>query len=71
MHYMVELAIEREAAILDAALESADDWFDLPPAPTAPAKGRLNPHTRKFSSRATSRRHSAGKAIVSSPKYLN
>jgi hypothetical protein len=69
MHYMVELAIEREAEILDAALE-CPDIFELPPIPWATSKGRLHPNTRKFSARGTSRRHSTAKAATSTG-YIN
>ena len=71
MHDMIELAIEREAAILDAAFEGFDDLFDLPPAPLGKAQARLNPYTRKFSSRTRPRGRATARTTTSSAKYLN
>jgi len=69
MHYMVELAIEREAEILDAALEFPE-FFELPPPPWETSNGRLHPHTRRFSARGTSRRRRAARTATQ-PLYVN
>ncbi len=69
MHYMVELAIEREAEILDAALE-CPEIFELPPAPWDTSEGRLHPHVRKFSARRVSRRRFSARTATQ-PQYLN
>ena len=69
MHYMVELAIEREAEILDEALE-CPEIFELPPSPWGASKGRVQAPNRQFSARGTSRRrHSTQPATP--PQYVN
>lgn len=70
MHYMVELAIEREAEILDAVLE-CPEIFELPPSPWDTSKGRLHSHTRKFSGRGTSRRRATTRTITAPSQYAN
>lgn len=70
MHYMVELAIEREAEILDEQLDLSD-IFELPAAPWANAKGRLNSHTSKFSPRGSSRRRSTMRTTTARANYVN
>jgi hypothetical protein len=69
MHFIVELAIEREAEILDAALE-CPEILELAPPPWATSKGRLNPHTRRFATRSTSRR-SLTSRNVTIPHYVH
>ncbi len=70
MHYMVELAIEREAAILDEQLDLSD-IFELPPTPWDSTEGRLNSHTREFSARGTSRRRAPMRSTIARPDYVN
>ncbi len=70
MHYMVELAIEREAAILDEQLDLFD-ILELAPTPWDNAEGRLNSHTRKFSSRGTARRRAAVRPGPAPSDYAN
>ena len=70
MHYMVELAIEREAAILDEQLDLSD-IFELSPTPWDSTEGRLNSHTRKFSARGSSRRRAATSTAPARNNYAN
>ena len=69
MNYIVELAIEREAEILDAALE-CPEILELAADPWATSKGRLNPHTRRFSTRSSSRRRLTARTVTL-PHYVN
>jgi hypothetical protein len=69
MRNIIEMAIEREAEMLDAIME----FPDLAAGSAYPfslTKPRLNPLTRKFSARGTVRRRNVTRAIES-PKYLN
>ena len=70
MHYMVELAIEREAAILDEQLDLSD-ILELAPAPWDSAEGRLNSHTRKFSPRGSSGRRATTSTATTRYHYAN
>jgi len=58
MRDMIELAIEQEAERLDAVLEFPE-IFDQRPFPSHNSRGRLNPQTRKFAGRDSSRRRFA------------
>ena len=74
MHYMVELAIEREAAILDDQLDLSNILSDFPELPTTPwdsADGRLNSHTRKFAGRGSSRRRATTSTATVRQHYAN
>ncbi len=70
MHYMVELAIEREAAILDEQLDLSD-ILELPATPWGSTEGRLNSHTRKFSARSSSRRRATTSTAPTRHHYAN
>ena len=69
MHYMVELAIEREAERLDAVLE----FPEIPEHPFVPSRnsqGRLHPQNRKFMARGISRRRFSARTATPS-QYAN
>jgi hypothetical protein len=69
MRRLIEKAIKREGALLDAMLETSDD-FDLPRFEWNEAELRLNRSPRKFSGRATSRARFSTRPIKS-PHYMN
>jgi hypothetical protein len=68
MRNIIDMAIEREAALLDAIIESPE-LVDGPVYPWTPTRTRLNPMTRKFSSRGA-RRARFTNATESRPRYL-
>jgi len=69
MRDMIELAIEQEAERLDAVLEFPE-ILDQPLFPSHNSRGRLNPQTRKFSGRDSSRRRFAARTETP-PHYVH
>ena len=69
MRNIIEMAIEREAEMLDAVIESPA-LLDGPVYPWTPSRTRLNPMMRKFSARGN-RCARLAKATESTPRYLN
>jgi hypothetical protein len=69
MRDMIEMAIEREAELLDAVLEFPET-VEVPAFAWRNSRGRLSPETRKFSARGTSRRRPLAHAAAR-PSYLN
>jgi hypothetical protein len=69
MRNIIEMAIEREAEILDAIIESPE-LVDGPAYSWTPSRTRINPMTRRFSSRGAGRARFA-ESTQSRPRYLN
>jgi hypothetical protein len=69
MHNIIDMVIEREVEMLDAIVE-CPELIDGPAYFWTPTRTRLNPMTRKFSTRGTRRSHVA-KSNESMPRYLN
>jgi hypothetical protein len=69
MRHLIETAIEREGALLDAMLETSDD-FDLPRFEWNESELRLSRSPRKFSGQATPRARFSTRP-VKLPHYMN
>jgi len=69
MRNIVEMAIEREAELLDAMIEFPE-LLDGPASPWTPSKSRINPLTHKFAARSSARRHSALRTAAA-PRYIH
>jgi hypothetical protein len=69
MRDMIELAIAREAELLDAVLEFPE-VLEHPLLRGRNSRGRLHPQTRKFSARGTSQPRFSARAATPS-QYTN
>jgi hypothetical protein len=69
MRNIIEMAIEREAELLDAMIEFPE-LVDGPTSPWTPSRGRINPLTHKFTARGSARRLGITRAPAA-PRYVH
>ena len=69
MRNIVEMAIEREAELLDAMIEFPE-LLDGPASPWTPSRSRINPLTHKFTARGNHRHPTAMRASAR-PRYVH